>query len=402
LSVDNGRITRHKALVSGVYHSEPAFKKSNPNALNLEDHMSITSSVRSLRFLVLLPLLTLFLACYPDTPVTYSNPQQLSISQWLIEMPTGDNQVQLSMRYSRKRDGYGSGYSNTDFRVPFDQLVGLTREQAMSSGSHVQFQLKRDAGVFNFEGWFKEGNGSGHFTISPNATFAADLSRQGLGKATDEQLLSMALGDAGYALISELRSQGYDLSTVEQLVRMAEHGVRLDYVQGLKSLGYSLKSVDFLVKMRDHGVNLNFIHELAGLGFTGLSAEDLIRTRDHGVSARFINEFIAAGYSRATLEDWITLKDHGVSTEFVSALKDLGYTRLDLDTLLTMKDHGVSASFIKELKDIGYDSVPVEQLVRLKDHGVSAAYIKRLKDRGYGDLSLDEFIQLRDRGTKDE
>src|SRR6476660_1512185 len=131
-------------LFSGVYHSEPAFEKSNPNALNLEDYMSITSSVRSLRFLVLLPLLTLFLACYPETPVTYSSPQQLSVSQWLIEVPIGDDQVQLTMRYSRNRDGNGFGYNNTSFRVPFGQFEGLTRDQAMSSGSHVQFQLKRD------------------------------------------------------------------------------------------------------------------------------------------------------------------------------------------------------------------------------------------------------------------
>src|ERR1043166_1183694 len=105
--------------------------------------MSFVSSVRNVRFLVFLPLLALFLACYSETPVSYSNPQQLSVSQWMIEVPTGDDQVQLTMRYSRNRDGNGFGYNNTGFRVPFAQLVGLTREQAMSSGSHVQFQIKR-------------------------------------------------------------------------------------------------------------------------------------------------------------------------------------------------------------------------------------------------------------------
>jgi hypothetical protein len=46
--------------------------------------------------------------------------------------------------------------------------------------------LKRDAGTFSFEGWFKEGIGSGHFTFSPSSSFANELARQGFGKPNDE------------------------------------------------------------------------------------------------------------------------------------------------------------------------------------------------------------------------
>jgi hypothetical protein len=353
------------------------------------------------RFVALLAVLTLFWACYPDAETSYSNPPQSGTNQWLIEIKTGEANVQLTMRYTRQRGDGGLGFSNSGFQLPMDQLVGLTREQAMSMGSHVQFQLKRDAGTFNFEGWFKEGNGSGHFTFNPNASFASELSRQGLGKATDEQMLSLAIGDVGSTFISELRSQGYeDLATVDQLVKMAHHGVRLEYIQGLKAMGYSLKSVELLVKMKDHGVSLNFIREMNGLGYNGLSAEELIRTKDHGVNGEFIQGFVAAGYSRANLDEWITLKDHGVNLSFVTALKDLGYSRLELEQLRTMKDHGVSSSFIQELKAIGYTNIPVDQLIRLKDHGVNANYIQRLKERGYGELTLDEYIRLKDRGTK--
>jgi hypothetical protein len=60
--------------------------------------------------------------------------------------------LQLTMRYQR-RGNRGFSYSNTGFGVTLDQLVGLTREQVMSaSGTNVRFQLKRDAGTFNFEG----------------------------------------------------------------------------------------------------------------------------------------------------------------------------------------------------------------------------------------------------------
>ena len=58
--------------------------------------------------------------------------------------------------------------NNTGFRITSGPAEsGSQANQAMSaSGNVVQFQLKRDAGTFNFEGWFKAGNGSGHFTFS--------------------------------------------------------------------------------------------------------------------------------------------------------------------------------------------------------------------------------------------
>jgi hypothetical protein len=355
---------------------------------------------KKLRLVTLVGLLSLVWACYPATDVTYSNPQDSAASQWLIEYKTGEEKVHLTLRYVRKRDDH-SGYSNTGFMISPDQLTGLTREQAMSAGTHVQFQLKRDAGTFNFDGWFKEGNGSGHFTFTPNSSFASELNKQGLGTPTAEQQLSMALNDVGFALINELKAQDYERPTLDQLVKMGNHGVRLEYLQGLKQLGYNLKSVDFLIKMRDHGVSLNFIRELAALGYSGQTAEELIRTRDHGVSAKYINEFIAAGYTKLPLRDWITLRDHGVSSKFVQELEALGYSRLPIEQLRRMRDHGVSAKFIEELKQLGYDKVPVEQLIRLRDHGVSAKFIQKMRDQGHKDLTLDEYVNLRNRGERE-
>lgn len=354
-----------------------------------------------MRLLILAAILSLVWACYPASEVSYSRPQELRVSQWLIEVKPSEAKVQLTMQYRRERDS-GFSYSNTGFGVSLDQLIGLTREQIMSNGSHVQFQLKRDAGTFNFEGWFRQGNGSGHFTFTPNASFAAELNRQGFGKPTDDQLLSMALSDVGFALINELRAQGYETPTLEQLVKMGNHGVRIEYLQGLKALGYSLKSVDLLVRMKDHGVSLNFIRELGDLGYSGLSPEELVRTKDHGVNAQYIREFMSAGYERRPLNEWITMKDHGVTTRYIDELKTLGYSGVALDDLRRMKDHGVNPSFVKELKELGYERVPIEQLIRLRDHGVSASYIRNMKQKGYGDLTLDEFIRLRDRGEKDE
>src|SRR5258707_663530 len=76
------------------------------------------------------------------TRTAYSIPQD-SISQWLVEYRPGSDKVQLTLRYeSPHRDSGGWGSHSTSFSIAPDQLQGLTREQAMSGGTHVQFQLK--------------------------------------------------------------------------------------------------------------------------------------------------------------------------------------------------------------------------------------------------------------------
>src|ERR1700704_3967684 len=204
------------------------------------------SKAKQVRLIAVLGLLALLWACYPVIDTSYSIPQDLGTSQWLIEFRTGEAKVHIELRYERKSEK-GNHSSSHGFTIDPSLLSGLTREQAMSAGTHVQFQLKRDAGMFNFEGWFKEGNGSGHFTFAPDRSFAAQLSSQGVGSATDEQLLSLAMSDTGFALINELRVQGYERPTLDQLVAMGNHGVSVDYVQGLKSYGYQVKTIDSLV-----------------------------------------------------------------------------------------------------------------------------------------------------------
>ena len=320
-----------------------------------------------IRLVVVLGLLALFWACYPVADTSYSNPQETGTGQWLIEFRTGETKVHIEMRYEHKSEK-GTGFSSHGFQIDPSQLSGLTREQAMSGGTHVQFQLKRDAGTFNFDGWFKEGNGSGHFTFMPDRTFASNLTSQGYGSPTDEQLLSLAMSDTGFVLINELKSQSYERPTLNQLVDLGNHGVSAEYVQGLKSYGYQVKTIDNLVRMRDHGVTLKFISEMAALGYKNLEPDGLIRIRDHGVTPDFINEMVAAGYPQLSVDEWVALRDHGVNTKFIKELDALGYSRLPVDQLRDMRDHGVTPQFIQELKQAGYDKIAVDQLIRLSHY----------------------------------
>jgi DNA-binding transcriptional MerR regulator len=379
--------------------------KPEANLLHRRSSLRQLIAVNRRGALFLLCLLALSLACVPasytnntgagDADASSVAAQVSFTGQWIVEFRTGEDKVQFSLRY-QSRDGHD--FNNTGFNITPDRLQGLTREQAMSGGTHVEFQLKRDAGTFNCDGWFKNGNGSGHFVFSPDPIFAAELKRQGYGSPSPEQQFSMALSDVSLGFIEELKTQGYERPTLDQLVDSGNHGVRLDYIQGLKTLGYNLRKIEQLIEMKDHGVSLNFIRDMGTLGYERIPAEQLVRLKDHGVNPDLVRALRAAGYPQVSLDQLVQMKDHGVNTKFISELEALGYTRLPMEQLIQMKDHGVNAGFIQDLKQLGYERVNVDLLIRLRDHGVSTAFIQRMKSRGYNDL--DQMIEKRDRGEE--
>ena len=347
--------------------------------------------------LAALALCALFAGCVASAQ------EQRFEGQWLVEYRTDEGKTSLTLRYDESRRGEDGSrhehHSNTTRNVAPESLQGLTREQAFSSaGTNVRFDLRRDAGTFACEGWFRQGNGSGHFTFVPDPGFAAELTRRGVGTPDTRQLFRLALAEVGLALLDELKSAGYGQTTIDQLVRMGEHGVRADYVRGLRELGYRLGTVESLVRMRDHGVSLEYIGELRDAGFRDLQAEELVRTRDHGVTPSFIRETRAAGFETPTLEGLIRVRDHGVTSDFIKEMRGEGYDSLTLEQLIRTRDHGVTVEFIRELRDLGYSHLQLDQLVRMRDHGVNPDFIRRVKSRGTAP-TVEELIYMRDRGS---
>src|SRR2546423_9992869 len=167
--------------------------------------------------------------------------QEAFTGQWLVEPTKQADSVHLTLRYRSWKDSnkdddekWHSYNNSTSFDIARANLLGLTPTQMSSTtGNNVRFQLRRDAGTLDCEGWFKDGQGSGHFAFTPDANFAAELARRGVGTPTREQQFQLALHDAGLALLDELRADAYALPNVEQFVRMGQHGVRLEYVRNL-------------------------------------------------------------------------------------------------------------------------------------------------------------------------
>ncbi len=314
--------------------------------------------------------------------------------QWLIDYTPGADVVHLSVRY---RTGRGS--SENSYSVPLDRLQGLSPSDLMAKGSAVKFQVKRDAGSFDCEGWMKDGRGSGHFKFALSPGFAAELRKRGYEAPSVEQQFSMAMHDVSLALIDELSAQGYQRPSLDQLVKIGTHGVRLEYVKGLKALGHQLRSVDRLIEMQDHGVDLDFMRGLDALGYKGLAAEELVRARDHGVDPDFVSALRQLGYGSIPIEEVVRTRDHGVDAEFIEQLKSLGYKGLPLGQVINMRDHGVAPEFVKDLKELGYASLSADEVIRTRDHGVDGEFIKGLKSLGYSGLPLNQLIEMRDHGV---
>src|SRR6185437_11045661 len=143
--------------------------------------------------------------------------QQTYEGQWLIETKPQSEKVNLSLRYhtgkNKPDDNFGFN-SNTSFDIAPAQFSGLTQAQMMSAtGAHVEFQLRRDPGDLNFEGWFKEGHGAGHFVFAPSASFSGELTKRGFPAPSAEQQFMFAIHGIDLAYVDELHSQGYQQPT---------------------------------------------------------------------------------------------------------------------------------------------------------------------------------------------
>src|SRR5215475_11064361 len=166
-----------------------------------------------------------------------ANGQINTTGQWLVDYRPGLDHARLELRQENARGGYW----NNSFEIELGQLRGLNQSQAMSGGAVVQFQLVRDAGTLNCEGWFKDGKGAGHFTYAANPNFVNELRRRGYESPTEEQQFSMTVHDVSLKFIDELKSQGYEQPTLDVLVKTGTHGVGFDYLHELGSMGFKLK-----------------------------------------------------------------------------------------------------------------------------------------------------------------
>jgi len=259
-------------------------------------------------------------------------------------------------------------HSSHGATIAIDDFEGL--RPLLKANGPARFRLKRDAGVFEFDGVIRMGVGGGTMEFMPSETFATELAKRGFEKPSRIDQLKMAWHDTGFALIDELAAHKYQRLTLQQLVNAGDHAIDRVYVRQMSAAGYDLGSVDALVRQHDHGVDAKYIGELASLGLKGLSADNLVRARDHGVSPDYVRDMAALGYKTLTIDDLVTGRDHGIGPEYVRDLSALGYRGVALPDLVRMRDHGVNPAWLRVVNTRNRGMLSIDQLVSLRDHGV--------------------------------
>ncbi|HKE03634.1 MAG TPA: hypothetical protein VKE91_06225, partial [Blastocatellia bacterium] len=112
-----------------------------------------------------------------------SSAQNTITGQWIVSPSKADGFVQLTLQST------GPDWNiNSSTSVPLSQLRGLTAAEMRADGGMARFEITRDAGTLQCEGWFKNGRGSGTFVFKPNRNYVSEMSSLGYDNLSDERM----------------------------------------------------------------------------------------------------------------------------------------------------------------------------------------------------------------------
>jgi hypothetical protein len=284
--------------------------------------------------------------------------QQQSNRKWAIDFrpETGSLHMMLGVDAGREY-----GRNQKYFTIASAQLPGLTQAQIISSGSTVNFQLKRGGGTFDCTGRFKDGNGSGKFEFSPDPGFAAQMKEQGYDNLSAETVLIMAIYDITPAFVKDLRAAGYNQLTVDQLIKMG-----MERAENRSSATASQPQPMIVAQDR----TANFISELEALGYGRPSAHQLAAMNTQGVTLNFVNAINPYFSTQPTIDQLIGMRTQGVTAEYINGLASLGYTDLSAKQTTCLSARRITLDFIQSVPG---SKPSLRKLIMMKDpQGTSA------------------------------
>jgi len=313
--------------------------------------------------------------------------------EWRQEWRMKRSGVTDNVHFTIKRHRAGSQWTHsTD--VPLNQFRGFSISQ-LERGGAAKFEYVQDAGTLVCEGNFSGGQGSGSYTLTPNAGFTAELQKLGYSAPSNEDLFSMLMSRVTLDFARQVKNAGLNAST-RQLVELRIHGIDSDYIRETMDAGYRNMAAKDMVEMKIHGVSTAFLRDLKATGYE-LQPKEIVELRIHGVDTELIRELKQAGFSIPAREI-VELRIHGVSPAMIRELKvATGATALTTKEIVELRLHGVSPAFVKESKDLGY-TFTTRELTNLRMHGVDGAYLRRLRDAGFRNLNADQITKLRIHG----
>jgi hypothetical protein len=295
---------------------------------------------------------------------TASQAQRAPITgEWRIEFtPKNPDEVQLSMTLGT---GTGTKSQNWSNSIAIRELQGLSREQAMNSAVDVTLRLVRDAGTFELVGSFRDGKGSGRFTLTPDAGFFSALDSRGYPNLSDNNVFSAAMSGLKIASIDELKAAGYDQLTFNNLIESA------------------------LFKITSAS-----IADLRAAGFEGLPFNKLVEASIFKVDGAFASQVEAQGFGKLPFSKLVEMRVHKITPEYVNEIRQMGFSNLTLDRLVELKIFKVTPEFVNDVRAAGFASVTPRQLVNLRIFKLDLDFIRRAKAQD-PNITVERLVEMR-------
>src|ERR1041385_1741568 len=191
-----------------------------------------------------------------------------------------------------------SKHWNMGMTMSLASFANLTPSQINAATmTPVTFTMHREAGTIAFEGTFRNGNGAGQFTFTPDRSYIDKVKSLGLDfelhrkhreTTEEEDLFTLALHDVSTSFIKSMQAIGFR-TTLEKYLRMRIFNVTPEYVREMQSLFSEKLDDEEIVRSKIHGVSPQFVRDVRALGYNDLPFESLVRFRIHGVTKEFIN-----------------------------------------------------------------------------------------------------------------
>ena len=281
--------------------------------------------------------------------------------EWRVEFTRDEpDQVQLTMFH-----GNGGRKQNWGHGVKVTELQGLPVEQARNSAIDVTMRLTREAGTFVLTGAFRDGKGSGNWTLTPSESFIAAMASRGYTNLTDANLFSAAMADMKVDSIDELKAAGYDHLAFDRLIEANIFKVNGAVISDLKAAGFENLPFNKLVEAQIFKVNGAFAKEAEDLGFGRLPFNKLVELRVHKITPEYINEIRATGFNKLALNQIVEFKIFKVTPEFVNDLRAAGYSSITPQQVVELRIFKIDIDYVRRMK-ANDPYVTIQQIVNYK------------------------------------
>lgn len=261
------------------------------------------------------------------------------------EKNNGKNSGKLQINFERRTEKGGNS-SNLGQSYSFDELQGLTREQAQGSSSSsvaVRFSLVREAGTIECAGSFTGGKGAGAFRFNPNQNFVSAMKSRGFdfeksdrpdGSGTiEDRLFAAATLNVTTALADDLLSANFGNLETEDLFKAAIFKVDSKFMQEMKASGFPNMEMEELVKARIFKIDGEYLRQLNAQGFGGEPFERIVKMRIFKITPEFIAEVRAEGFPKLDIEEMVKMKIFNIDAEFIRRARSEGVP-LDVEKLV--------------------------------------------------------------------